>query len=86
MAVLGINCAGRWTNVGVADGGAILAETNRELARRQSELLPSITEETLAAAENRFRAAVVIGGERKERKPLILARVDRETTWYQGEK
>ena len=50
MAVLGINCAGRWTNVGVADGGAILAETNRELARRQSELLPSITEETLAAA------------------------------------
>ena len=43
-------------------------------------------EETLAAAENRFRAAVVIGGERKERKPLILARVDRETTWYQGEK
>ena len=43
-------------------------------------------EETLAAAENRFRAAVVIGGERKERKPLILARVDHETTWYQGEK
>ena len=26
MAVLGINCAGRWTNVGVAEGGAILAE------------------------------------------------------------
>ena len=50
MAVLGINCAGRWTNAGVADGGAILAETNRELARRQSELLPSIAEETLAAA------------------------------------
>ena len=50
MAVLGINCAGRWTNVGVAEGGAILAENNRELARRQSELLPSITEETLAAA------------------------------------
>ena len=50
MAVLGINCAGRWTNVGVAEGGEILAETNRELARRQSELLPSITEETLAAA------------------------------------
>ena len=50
MAVLGINCAGRWTNVGVSEGGAILAEANRELARRQSELLPSITEETLAAA------------------------------------
>ena len=50
MAVLGINCAGRWTNVGVSEGGAILAETNRELERRQSELLPSITEETLAAA------------------------------------
>ena len=50
MAVLGINSAGRWTNVGVADGGAILAETNRELTRRQSELLPSITEETLAEA------------------------------------
>ena len=43
-------------------------------------------EETLAAAENRFRTAVTIGGERKERKPLILARVDHETTWYQGEK
>ncbi|WP_346689753.1 tRNA (adenosine(37)-N6)-threonylcarbamoyltransferase complex dimerization subunit type 1 TsaB [uncultured Cloacibacillus sp.] len=50
MAVLGINCAGRWTNVGVAEGGAILAETNREPARRQSELLPLITEETLASA------------------------------------
>lgn len=50
MAVLGINCAGRWTNVGVADGGIVLAETNRELARRQSELLPSMAEETLAAA------------------------------------
>ena len=50
MAVLGINCACRWTNVGVADGGAVLAETNRELARRQSELLPSMAEETLAAA------------------------------------
>lgn len=50
MAVLGINSAGRWTNVGVADGGAILAETNMELARRQSEMLPSVTEKTLSAA------------------------------------
>ncbi len=50
MAVLGINCAGRWTNVGVADGGKILAEANRELARRQSELLPQIAEELIAEA------------------------------------
>ena len=50
MAVLGINCAGRWTNVGVAHGGEILAETNIELARRQSELLPAITEQTIAKA------------------------------------
>lgn len=50
MAVLGINCAGRWTNVGVADGCEILTETNLELARRQSELLPAMTEEAVSKA------------------------------------
>lgn len=50
MAVLGINCSGRCTNVGIAANGEILAETDRELARRQSELLPSVVEETAARA------------------------------------
>ncbi|MEG1825014.1 MAG: tRNA (adenosine(37)-N6)-threonylcarbamoyltransferase complex dimerization subunit type 1 TsaB [Cloacibacillus sp.] len=49
MLTLGINCAGRWTNVGVADGGAVIAEENLELGRRQTEKLPQIVQELLFA-------------------------------------
>ncbi|MDO5116845.1 MAG: tRNA (adenosine(37)-N6)-threonylcarbamoyltransferase complex dimerization subunit type 1 TsaB [Synergistaceae bacterium] len=50
MITLGINCAGRWTNMGIADDGRTLAELDLELGRRQSEELPLMTAELLARA------------------------------------
>lgn len=51
MIVLGIDCSTKWTNVGIADDGGILAEINLELGRSQSSLLPLLVEEALAKAE-----------------------------------
>ncbi|WP_455597128.1 tRNA (adenosine(37)-N6)-threonylcarbamoyltransferase complex dimerization subunit type 1 TsaB [Cloacibacillus porcorum] len=50
MKILGINCAGRWTNVGLAINGNIIGERNLELGRRQSEELPLITADLLDEA------------------------------------
>lgn len=50
MLTLGINCACRWTNAGLARDGAVIAEDNSELGRKQTERLPLITEELLKHA------------------------------------
>lgn len=47
MNTLGINCACRVTNVGIASNGAAAGERNIELGRRQSAELPRITAELL---------------------------------------
>lgn len=45
---LGIDCALRWLNLGLADGGEALAETNLNVGRGQSELLAGEVESFLA--------------------------------------
>ncbi|MCD8163056.1 MAG: tRNA (adenosine(37)-N6)-threonylcarbamoyltransferase complex dimerization subunit type 1 TsaB [Synergistaceae bacterium] len=50
MKILGINCAGRWTNAGLAINGNIIGERNLELGRRQSEELPLLTADLLDEA------------------------------------
>lgn len=50
MLTLGINCTGKWTNVGLSCCGKILSEKNEELGRKQSEQLPLITEALLKEA------------------------------------
>lgn len=60
MITIGINCAGRWTNVGIAKDGRAVAEHNEELGRRQSELLPIITERLLSQAGYTFKDAGLI--------------------------
>lgn len=45
---LGIDCALRWLNLGLADGEKPLAETNLDVGRGQSELLPGEVERFLA--------------------------------------
>lgn len=51
MIVLGIDCSTKWTNVGVASNGEVLAEVNLELGRSQSSRLPSLVEQTLEEAQ-----------------------------------
>ncbi|MCF0247613.1 MAG: tRNA (adenosine(37)-N6)-threonylcarbamoyltransferase complex dimerization subunit type 1 TsaB, partial [Synergistes sp.] len=50
MNTLGIDCAGRYTNVGIAADGKIIAERCERLGRRQSEELPLLTESVLEEA------------------------------------
>lgn len=50
MLVLGIDCSTKWTNVGVADGGEVLAEINLELGRAQSSELPLLVDRVLSEA------------------------------------
>lgn len=50
MLVLGIDCSTKWTNVGVADGGEVLAEINLELGRAQSSQLPLLAARVLSEA------------------------------------
>lgn len=51
MIVLGIDCSTKWTNVGVASNGEVLAEVNLELGRSQSSRLPSLVAQTLDEAK-----------------------------------
>ncbi|MDO4988218.1 MAG: tRNA (adenosine(37)-N6)-threonylcarbamoyltransferase complex dimerization subunit type 1 TsaB [Synergistes sp.] len=51
MITLGINCAGKITNVGISESSTILSEINIELARKQSEELPSMVENLLKEAK-----------------------------------
>ncbi len=44
---LGIDCSLRWLNLGLADGEKALAETNLDVGRGQSELLPGEVERFL---------------------------------------
>ena len=50
MITLAVDCSGRWTSVGLASGGAVLAEHSAMLGRKQSEALPLIAEEVLKRA------------------------------------
>lgn len=50
MLVLGIDCSTKWTNVGVSDSGAALAEINLELGRAQSSELPLLVDRVLSEA------------------------------------
>ncbi|EHL65284.1 tRNA (adenosine(37)-N6)-threonylcarbamoyltransferase complex dimerization subunit type 1 TsaB [Cloacibacillus evryensis] len=50
MKILGINCAGRWTNVGLAIDGKAAGGSSQELGRRQSEELPIIAAALLEEA------------------------------------
>ena len=63
MITLGINCAGRWTNVGLAINGKIAGEYNLELGRKQSEELPVMTEALVKESGTRFSelALVAVG-------------------------
>ncbi len=48
MIVLGIDCATKWTNVGIVQDGVILCEISIELARKQASELPILVEKALA--------------------------------------
>ena len=50
MLTIGINCAGRWTNAGLARDGSLLCEVNEELGRRQCEELPLIAAKLMEQA------------------------------------
>lgn len=51
MIVLGIDCSTKWTNVGIASNGEVLAEANLELGRLQSSRLPYLVEQILDEAK-----------------------------------
>lgn len=65
MITLGIDCSTKWTNVGITKDGTVLGETNRELDRQQSSLLPILTEELLVKNKIDFndigQIAVAVG-------------------------
>ena len=62
---LGIDCALRWLNLGLADGDKALAETNLDVGRGQSELLPNEVENFLTRRKLSLRdierIAVTVG-------------------------
>lgn len=60
MLVLGIDCSTKWTNVGVADGGEVLAEINLELGRAQSAELPLLVGKALSEAGAELRGLGLI--------------------------
>lgn len=54
MITLAVDCSGRWTSVGLASGGVVLAERSAMLGRKQSEELPLLAEEVLKTAGMRL--------------------------------